>query len=266
MVNMPDIGAMLGSQIGPLVGYLWIVLQIAAGVAVLGMLYIWAGFNIKVMSREMTKNNRVMVKILRAKRVKGKILDHPKIQLFGTLGFGGKVISQPPASCIFPFKTMMGATTLYDFVVKDGIYFPIENAILGKRYQLTKAEAKTWAAAQDEDLKKFAAENDYMVYEDATAGELFYSIQNSGLEINRDFDAEQATLNDLIAAAEKYKNRKPGEVYMLYGVVILAILGGFVTVVYALYKAGQVTAAVNQGWALFNEFIQLAGQSKQGPG
>lgn len=230
MVSAGEIAAQAGALVDPLVGFMWGVLQLLFVFAILAFIWIVQSYNIKVMVREMTKNNRVVVKIYRAKRVKGKSLTRPRIKLLM-----GKELDQPPTDSIFPYKSTFGNTVLYDYVLKDGVYYPITNSVLGKQYL-------------------------------SDDGKPIYSLEGSGLEVNRDFNAEQGTINNMAVIADKYRNKKPGEVYMLYGVVILAIAGGFVTVVYSLYKAGQVTEAVNQGWELFKVWTDTVGQNKQGPG
>jgi len=259
-------GDQLGSYISPaldaLTGFFWPILQF--GFLLVGLYYLWVftSFNKKVMLREMTKGNRTIVKIVRAKIVKEKNLQHPQLQLFGTFGFQGKRITQPPSDCIYPYKSTFGNTTLYDFVVKDDIHYPISNTVLGRKYVLTGENQEE----VDSEVIDWAKEKGYAVAQNPGESNVVYSLDGSGLETSRDFDAEQGTLNDLISAAEKYKNRKPGEVYMLYGVVILAIVGGFITVVYSLFKAGQVTEAVNQGWELFRQWTEIAEAGKKGPG
>lgn len=263
VVLFNQIGNYFEPVLGVATGFFYGFLQIALIFGVLGYIWIYTSFNVKIMVRQMTRGNRTIVEMVRAKKSKEKNLDHPKLQLFGTLGFGGKKITQPPTDCIYPYKSKFGNTTLYDFVVKDAIYYPISNAVLGKKYIVTdKDQPKV-----DEELNAWAKEKGYEIKENpGDQANVIYSMEGSGLETSRDFEAEQATLNDLISAAERYKNKKPGEIYMLYGVVILAIVGGFVTVVYSLYKAGEVTSAVNQGWELFRAWTEIAQATKQGPG
>ena len=261
-VTPSGIGASISPVVGTAVNWLWGFLQLGLLVVGVYLLWVWSSYNVKVMTRSMTKSNRTIVKIVRAKRISDKKLKHPTIQLFGTLGFGGKKIPQPPADCIYPYKGSMGNTTLYDFVVKDGLYYPISNAVLGRKYLVTtKPEEEI-----DPEIQKFASDHEYSIKEiDKTTNEI-YSLQGSGLEVSRDFDSEQSTLNDLISAAEKYKNKKPGEVYMLYGFLILSLVGAIITIVYSLYITGQITDEVNRGWELFNQWTQIAETSKVGPG
>ncbi len=223
--------------------------------------YILYSFNRKIMIREYTKGGRTTTKMIRGKKVFDKVLGTPQIQFFGTFGFQGKKIPEPPGDCIFPYKSKMGNTIMYDFLLKDGIYFPISNAILGRRYVMAGPEAE-----KNPVLMEFIKEKGFEVYPAGKEENVIYSVEGTGLELSRDFEAEQSTLNNLINAAEKYKNRKPIEIAAMYGLMIIIVVGGFVTIGYALYKTGQISEAVNQGWNIFGEWADLARAQKLGPG
>ena len=115
-------------------------------------------------------------------------------------------------------------------------------------------------------LMEFIKEKGFEVYPAGKEENVIYSVEGTGLELSRDFEAEQSTLNNLINAAEKYKNRKPIEIAAMYGLMIIIVVGGFVTIGYALYKTGQISEAVNQGWNIFGEWADLARAQKLGPG
>ncbi len=224
-------------------------------------LYVIYSFNRKIMIREYTKGGRTITRMVRGKKVFDTVLGTPQIQFFGTLGFKGRKIPEPPGDCIFPYKSRMGNTIMYDFLLKDGIYFPISNAILGRRYVMAGEEAH-----KDTALMDFIKEKGFEVYRAGKEDNVVYSIEGTGLELSRDFEAEQSTLNNLINAAEKYKNRKPIEIAAMYGLMIIIVIGGFVTIGYALYKTGQISEAVNEGWQIFGEWADLARANKLGPG
>lgn len=228
--------------------------------AAIWYVYFYFTFNVKVMLREYTRGGRTVIKIVRAKKIRAKTLSHPRLQFMGMLGFGGKVINQPPAECIYPYKTTFGNTTMYDFVVKDGLYYPVNNLVLGRRFIVQGKED-----LNPEFISQLKSEG-YDVYKGAEHENVIYSTEGSGLELSRDFDAEQATLNDLIAAAEKYKNRKPIEIAAMYGLMIIMVVGSFIILFYAFYKTGQIGEAVNRGWEVFQAWGGAAQAQMQGPG
>lgn len=260
-----DIGQ-LTALVGPaLDATITVVLWAAYLTAILGFVY-WVftyfNFNRKIMVREYTKGGKTVVKLLKAKRVTGKNLRHPKLKFYGMLGFGGKQINEPGSECIFPYKSTFGNTIMYDFIRKDGLYFPITNAVLGRRYVIAPSDIKETS----EDLKEWVESLGYKVLESEEGKNVIYSTEGSGLEVSRDFDAEQSTLNDLIAAAEKYKNRKPIEIAAMYGLMIIMVVGSFVVLFYAFYKTGEIAEAVNKGWEIFSGVSDVVATSKQGPG
>ena len=117
----------------------------------------------------------------------------------------------------------------------------------------------SWARENGVEAKKIIKQGEEEVA-------VVYSIEGSGLEVTRDFDAEQSTLNNLINAADKYKNRKPIEIAAMYGLMIIICVGAFVVLIYSFYKSGQVIEAVNRGWDLFPEIAKLVSEQKLGPG
>lgn len=234
-LSVAELGQSMGGVVSLSASILWIVVQVIVVLGVIGYIWVYFSFNVKIMARELTKHNRTTVKILRAKKIIDKKLKQPKLQLFGMLGFGGLKIPVPPAECIYPYKSSMGNTTLYDFVVKDGQYYPVSNQVLGHK-----------------------------VGEDKEGKEI-YSLDGSGLETTRNFDAEEASLNNLMNAADKYRNKPPIEIAAMYGLMIIVIVGSFIVIVYSIYKAGQIQDAITQGWDKFGQFSEVISQQKLGP-
>jgi hypothetical protein len=150
------------------------------------------------------------------------------------MGFGGPVVNQPPSDCAFPIKGKLGNTTLYNFVKSDGIYYPVANTVLGKR-----------------------VEKD---------GKMFYSIEGSGLEISRDFEAEKGTLNNLVLAGDKYRNRKPIEIAAMYGLMIIIVAGSFIVLGYAFYQTGKIQTAIFAMAEAAKEIGNTVASNQLGPG
>lgn len=244
-----------------LVGLIWSILQLILIVAVLGYIWYYTSYNVRILERKYTKGGRVIVTLKKAKKVFDKKLGHPQIKTFGLLGFKGKIINEPPADCIFPFQSGFGNTTMYDFVIKEGIYYPISNAVLGRKYIVANSEL-----SKDDKFMEWAALNGLEIKSVGNPENVVYSIEGSGLEITRDFEAEQATLNNLINAADKYKNRKPIEIAAMYGLMIIIVIGAFITLIYAFYKSGQIIDAVNKGWDIFAQLGGKVVEQKLGPG
>ena len=264
VLNVDQLATQSTPFIKLILSWLWIITQ---SVLILGgIFYLWfyTTFKVRVLERKYTKGGRVIVMMKKAKKVFEKKLGHPQIQFFGIMGFKGKKINEPPADCIFPFQALMGGNTvMYDYVVKDGIYYPISNAVLGKKYIIDSTDKPL---QQDDMFMAWAKENGLEIAAVGNPETIVYSIEGSGLEINRDFEAEQATLNNLINAAEKYKNRKPIEIAAMYGLMIIICVGAFVTLIYAFYKSGQIIDAVNKGWEIFGEIGGEVVKQKLGPG
>lgn len=243
---------------------LWQIIKIVLGLGLLLYFWFYTTFKVRVLERRFTKGGRVIVTLKRAKKIFEKKLGHPQIQFFGVLGFKGKKINEPPADCQFPFTSLIvGNIIMYDYIVKDGLYYPITNAVLGRKYIIDTPDR---SLQQDDSFMVYARENGLQVASVGNPETIIYSIEGSGLEVSRDYEAEQATLNNLINAAEKYKNRKPIEIAAMYGLMIIICVGAFVTLIYAFYKSGQIIDAVNQGWEIFKEIGGTVATSKSGPG
>ena len=250
-----------GPALENLFGLAWNITKLLFWVIGLGIIWWYTSFNVRILERKYTKGGRVSVKLIRAKKFFDKKLGHPQLKTFGVFGFKAKTFNEPPADCIMPFQAMFGNSILYDFVVKDGIHYPISNAVLGRTY-IVDSELKL---QEDDIFLSWARESGIEIKAIGNPENVIYSIQGSGFEITRDFEGEQATLNNLINAAERYKNRKPIEIAAMYGLMIIIVVGAFITLVYAFYKTGQISEAVNKGWELFGEFGGQITQQKLGP-
>lgn len=258
----------LSAQAAPIakatIGLVWSIIQLLLLLGALLYIYFYTSFNVRVLERKYTKGGRVIATIKRAKKVFDKKLNHPQLQFFGIMGFKGKQLNEPPADCIIPFQTgLFGNTVMYDFIVKDGVHYPVANAVLGKKY-IVDTEDKD--LQKDDAFMQWAGENSLIVQAVGNPHTVVYSIEGSGLEVSRDFDAEQASLNNLINAADKYKNRKPIEIAAMYGLMIICLVGVTIMVVYALYKVGSISDAVNRGWEIFDKLGSQVVSSKLGPG
>lgn len=234
----------------------WQIAKLLLILAGLALVWFYMSYNVRVLERKYTKGGRVIAMMKRAKKVIDKKLGHPQLKF---LGFKGKTLNEPSADCIIPFQSLIGNTTMYEFVIKEGIYYPIANAVLGRKYIIDSSQQ----LQQDDKFIEWAKENGIEVTAVGNPTDVVYSIEGSGLEVSRDFEGEQASLNNLINAAEKYKNRKPIEIAAMYGLMIIIVVGAFITIIYAFYKTGQLIPAIN---AVGEKLFSAVGQTKLGPG
>ncbi len=260
--DLDQMFASAGPAAGEILSLIWNIIKLLLFVGFLGYLWYYTTFNVRLLERKYTKGGRVTVTIKKAKKVFEKNLMHPQLKTFGTLGFGGKRVNEPPADCVFPFQASFGNTTMYDFIIKEGVYYPVSNTVLGRKYIVESGDNEL---QKDDKFMLWAKENGLQVTTIGNPENVVYSIQGSGLEVSRDFEAEQATLNNLINAADKYKNRKPIEIAAMYGLMIIIVVGAFITLIYAFYKSGQIIEAVNKGWEIFGEIGGEVAKQKLGP-
>lgn len=231
----PDaISGAVGPALQITVAWIFAALVVCAILGILIYFFWLRSFNIKITVYELSKSNRTIVTYTKAKLVKQKDLSYPILKLVGQFGFHGDLINQPPSDCSFPIKGKMGNKLLYNFIKKDGIYYPISNAVLGKMY--------------------------------SKEGKPFYSIEGSGLEIHRDFESEKSTLNNLVLAGDKYRNKKPIEIAAMYGLMIIIVAGSFIVLGYAFYKVGVIEKAALVVAEAVREAGNSVSASQIGPG
>ena len=196
-------------------------------------------YDVKIHVRELSKGGRTIMSSMRAMGIKEKKTGAPKLQTFGFMGFKGEVISMPPAECLVPTRGRV-TRKVYDFVKKDGLYYPIQNFVLGML-----REAK-----------------------DEKTGEktFVYTIEGSGLEVNRDFDSEQAIQNKLIEEASQFRNKKPTEIIASYALMIITVIVSGVVMWYAWKTFGQIGGDIASLQQPIREGIIGATQNIIGPG
>ena len=195
----------------------WMIARLVGILALLGYGVVLYRYNIKLNIRDYAKGGRVINHSTRAIRAKDKKTGAPMLKTIGMFGFKGETINEPPAECLIANKG--GITNMmYDFVRKNGLYFPVQNFVLGTK-------------------KQYKEEGSNEVKE-------MYSIEGSGLEISRDYDAEQAIQNTLIEKATSYRNKKPTEIIASYALMIITIIGSFIMMWYAWNQFGNIAQAI----------------------
>ncbi len=230
-------------MMGPAVAQaLDVIGQILYLVVILGALgygiMLWK-FDIKVNVRDASEGRRTISWSTRAIRIKDKKTGAPKLKFFGTMGFRGEIINEPPAECLVAHRSRV-TTKMYDFVRKDGLYYPVQNYVLGMKREYTDKETGE---------KKFT-----------------YAIEGSGLEVNRDYDAEQAIQNTLIEKATAYRNKKPTEIIASMAIVIIAMIVSGVIMYFAWKQFGNMAGAIASLRDPLREGIIGAAQNIIGPG
>lgn len=254
--------ALTADQIGPTVspyldsffGWAWTATQFLLIILAIGYVFLLYTYNVKITIREYTKGARTIVYTTNAREYTERKSGAPKLQFFGKFGFSGRKINQPPAECIIPYKSMF-KKKMYDFIKKDDLFFPVKNLVLGQRYEVPK-----------EDIQKLphSVLDNYKVGVKDDHGVL-YSTQGSGLEVSRDYDAEQAIQNNLIGKAEAYRNEKPTVLYAMYGLAIILAIGSFITMIYSWNQFGNVAGAIDGLKAPIETGITEAVNQRLGP-
>lgn len=196
-------------------------------------------YSIKINVWEHSKGNRVIASTTKAMKARDKKTGAPMLRLFGTMGFGGQVINQPPAECLVADKSRITPKG-YSFILKDGLYHPVENIVLGRRVE---------AVVEGTDKKVIT-----------------YTIQGSGIEINRDYNAELAIQNTLIEKATTYRNKKPTEVIASFALMIITIIVSGIVMYFAWTQFGNMAGAIASLREPLREGIAGAAQSIIGPG
>ena len=246
------------SQINPmltkLAGMLYLIGQIL--LMTLGVVYFISlfRFNVKVEVMEYVKGKRAVIRIQRATEVFDKKNNKPLLMFWSPFIFWGKKINIPSAECIFPLKSTT-AKKMYKFVLKDGIYHPVQNYILGKNpISVTEVDGKIiqLTPQEVEQIEKDGSRIITNIY--------------SGIEVNRDFDVEEAIANKLERDAVKYKNKKPVELVAMYGLMAIVIISSAVIIVYSLKRVGDLFVTLQTLSGPIEHAVQSAVTQKLGPG
>jgi len=214
-------------------------LQLIGIIALLGYAVVIYRYDTKINVREYSKGGRIITFTTRAIKIKDKKTGAPKLKFFGFLGFGGDVINEPPAECLIAHRSRL-THKMYDLIKKDGLYYPVQNIVLGIKHKV----------------------------EDEKTGEIkeVYSIEGSGLEISRDYDAEQAIQNTMIEKATSYRNKKPTEVIASFVLMIITIIVSGVVMWFAWKQFGNMAGAIASLREPLREGITAAAQNIIGPG
>lgn len=219
-------------------GIIGMVLQLLLLLAIIAYGYMLYMFDVKVNVRELSKGGRTITYTTRAKKIRDKKTGAPKLKFFGRFGFGGDEINEPPSSCLVAHRSRI-TNKMYDFVKKDGNYYPVENFVLGVEHKV--------------------------VGEDGLEHTI-YSTKGSGLEVNRDYDAEQAIQNTLIEKASAYRNKKPTEIIASYALMIITIITCGIVMWFAWKQFGNMAGAIASLQEPMKQGIMGAAQSIIGPG
>lgn len=230
-------------QVGPYMNQffdiVWMAIRLIGLLAIIGYGILIYKYNTKINVREYSKGGRVITFTTRAIRIKDKMTGAPKLRMFGFMGLKGDIINEPPAECLIACRSRI-TNKMYDFVRKDGLYYPIQNLVLGVRHQV-----------KDEETGETKEE---------------YSLEGSGLEVNRDYDAEQAIQNTLIEKATAYRNRKPTEIIASFALMIITIIVSGVIMWFAWKQFGNMAGAIASLKEPLREGIVGAAQGILGPG
>ena len=228
----------------------------------LGLLLLIIGYGIilwrydtRVNVREYSKGGRVINWTTKARETKEKKTGAPKLLFFGFMGFRGETISKPPAECLVAHKSRV-TTKMYDFIKKDGLYYPVKNFVLGTLHQVE----------QDVEEKFFNKETGKNETRIVKQTQEVYSIQGSGLEVDRNFDAEQSIQNKLIEEATQFRNRKPTEIIASYALMIITIIVSGVVMWFAWKQFGNMAEAIAGLREPLRQGIVGAAQNIIGPG
>ena len=122
--------ASAGPAVSQVLDVVGMFLQLFLLLGVIGYGFMLWRYDIKIHIRELSKGGRTIMSSQRAMAIKEKKTGAPKLKMFGTMGFGGEIISMPPAECLVPTRGRI-TRKVYDFVRKDGLYYTIQNFVLG---------------------------------------------------------------------------------------------------------------------------------------
>jgi hypothetical protein len=234
----------LGPALQNVMPYFWGGLIFLLFVGGLYYAFLILSFKIKINIREVAKGNRVICSTTRGKVYLERGTNLHKLKFFGKFGFGGEIINMPPSECLVPYSGRGGLSKLYDLVKKDGIYYPVQNFVLGILHEVTDKET-----GQTHQV---------------------YSIEGSGLELSRDFDSEESILNKMKQVIRDYNNEDKTWKYATLSLYIIIIIGSIVVMVIGLVKHAQGSVAWADALRGLKEPIIQATQpiieSRTGPG
>ncbi len=215
-------------------GYLYLIGEILG--VLIGIAYIISLFmyNVKIEIYEYTKGQRAVIRQVRAREVYDKKSNTVILKIFDLTIVRGKTINIPESDCIFNYKSYL-YKKMYKFVLKDGIYYPVQNYIIGSIMQVRQEDGSLIGIT-------------------------------SGIEISRDFDAEESILNGLERKATMYRNKKPVELVAMYGLMIICILSATVIIVYSLKRVGDLFETLQQLKEPIKAAVQSGISQKLGPG
>lgn len=229
-----ELAKIVGDFLAPIFNTIGWAIQLIVIIAVLYWFYTLWTFDTKILISEIGKKGRVINSQTRAKEFIDKKTKIPKLRLFGKLGFMGEVIELPPSECIIPYKSRL-TNKMYMYVKKDGLYWPIQNLVLGKRQTIDNKE--------------------------------IFTLDGSGLEVSRDYNSEDAILNRLENAAHKYRNKdQRNQIYLGYGIMIMGMIIAGIIMIYTINKIGGLEAAIQALREPIKEAVSGALQQKIGPG
>lgn len=220
-------------------GYLFLFIEIFGVMMGIGYVIMLFTFNVKVVVHEYTKGGRTIIRTTKARESKNSKTGIPELHFMHPTIFFGKKINAPPNDCAFPYKGFM-AKKAYCLILKDGMYYPVSNYIMGRVKEQYNEETK-----QTERL---------------------YSTEGTGLEVSRNYDHEQAIINKLHNSALQFRNKKPVELVAMYGIVVISILVAGVIMVYSLKKIGDLFTTLQTLREPIQNAVEGAISQKLGPG
>jgi len=229
--------------------------KLGALLALLGYGVMLWRYDTRVNIREYSKGGRVITWSTRAREIKERRTGAPKLKLFGFFGFKGEVLSKPPAECLVAHKSRI-TTKMYDFVKKDGLYYPVQNFVLGVMREVEQEILKEVKNKKTKKIELIKVKEKSMMY----------TIEGSGLEINRDFDSEQSIQNKLIEEAVQFRNRKPTEIIASFALMIITIIVSGVIMWFAWKQFGNMAGAIASLGEPLRQGIVGAAQGILGPG
>lgn len=224
---------------GPIMDIIWMIIQLIGLLVFIGYAILVYKFDVRLHIREVAKGKRTIETSTRARRFKDKKTGSPKLQFFGILGFKGEIINEPPSECLVPLRSRL-TPRAYTIVKKDGLYYPVNNLVIGVKQKVVDEETKT-----EKEI---------------------YTLEGTGLEINRDYNAEQAIQNMMIEKAQVYRTKKPTEIIASYAMMIITIITCGIVMWFAWKQFGNMAGAIASLREPLKEGIMGAAQGIIGPG